>query len=298
MIPVIPNANYVTGDRRNIVEVVSIADTFVACKGNGCIPSIYNAPGHKFTIDTTKNYEIIRYGLDSDAVIENKIYVISDSVDVSSLNPRYIIAEFTDWDDKKHILFGMGVSDAPIVDKVYVISRDKKVYVAQTPFDISDFQLVGTTDDIFLSIEPTQIYGAPPFIIKPKIPIIPLIIVAATALAGYTIHEYRVHKDNQYAIDKYYQYVNMVYQDVKHGNIDESVAIQYLEALHGTNGVTWQVKDESTIDKIVDWIKGNWKELVLGVGSIIGIMILMMKWRVIMDLFRDMFESMREHVRR
>ena len=292
MIPVVPNANYVTGDRRNKVFVASIADTFVACKGSGCIPYINNKPGKTFTIDTTKNYEVIRYGLDSDSVHEIRVYVISDSVDVSSLDPAYIVAEFTDWDGKKHILYGMGVADAPIVDKVYIISRNKKVYVAQTPFSVSDFQLVGTTDDVFLVFEPS-LPGSPVYVWKPKIPIVPLVIVAVAAVAGYAIHEYRVHKDNQYAIEKYYEHVNQVYNDAKNGVIDQEVAIQYLETLHGVSAVTWQVKDESDIDKFIGWVKNNWKELVLGIGSLIGVVMLMMKWQVIMEVFRSMIESFR-----
>jgi len=289
MIPVMPVANYTT-DKRNTIFVASIAQSFVACKGANCVPALYNKPGKDFVFDSNG---IIRYGLDSDTIIEMKVWRFASSIDVSMYNPAYVLLEYTDWDDKKHVLYGIGVSDIPLVGKAIIVTKDGKVFKGEAYLAPEDFEYIGTVDEVVIGLVPQGVPGSPVYMVKPKLPIAIIALVAATALAGYAIHEYRLYKEKEVITNKMMEHIDMVYNDAKNGVIDKEFAIQYLESWFAGNAITYQVKDSTNIDAFVGWMKSHWKELLGGMAALMGVIILVMKWQVINEVLRSIISSFR-----
>lgn len=305
---VLPEANYISNKRPKL-KVFSIQKTFVACidtTWNGCIPDIKNYPYAELQPTQTANEYYLAFGITSEIYTSMRVYNITVNDGMVDDNAWLMLAIYTDPEGNKKLLWKIGSPiDIPSVDKVWIVRRDGKVYFAEVPTSLSDFTYIGDADKLFAKVY-DQNNEYPPIIIKPKIaPLIILGIAAIIAGAGaYAIVEW--HKADkeaevkEHAINKQYEFLDKVYNDLKNQTIPPELRdafIGLLEGHIGNNAITWEVpnahtEDSNWLDNIFGFFKKHWKEIVLGIVGVVGLMLLILKWQVIVDMiksFRDMF---------
>jgi len=283
---VYPKANYAT-DARPTIRVAVLSDVGVACVGDTCVPGIINKPGKDYTISSDTR---IRYGVDTDNIIDVRVFRFTSSVDVSHLNPSYVIGLYVDSDGRRHIIYGIGVSDVPLVDKVYIVGRDGRVFKCEPCTGAGDITYVGTVDDVVIGIEP-ELSGYPPMLVRPKLPVIVLALVigAAAAVGAYTVKEYFRHKDTQYIVDRQIQFYESIVEDIKSGALELEEAVQVLESVHGIATVTYGPQG-SDADSILSWLAENWKEVVAGIGALTTVLLVALKFSMIKDIISSLFK--------
>lgn len=309
-VSILPEANYVTSSR-NRIRVYALHD-FVACidtTWNGCIPSIHNKPYADLEPSETANEYYLAFGFSSEYYMNLKVFRVVSNFTVE--DAYLMIAIWTGPDNKQHILYKIGVPiDVPSADKIWLVMKDGRVLYAEAPIGIEDFVQVGTVDNTFFLVQSDV---TPPVIVKPKIGWATVALILGLAgIASATWWAVETHKTDreaevkQYATDKYYEFLNNVTNMVKSNPELADPFTAILETLHGSMAITWQMpptvnphqttqNDTSPWDKFVGWLQQNWQYLVL---PIIGTIILVFKWRAILDFIRDLFSSLRERFRR
>ncbi len=307
-ITILPEANYFT-DARKRIRIYSLHD-FVACidTSMGCTPAIYNDPYHDFAITNTVDH-YLKYGTHSEYTIEMKIFsLVSNFV----VNDAYLLlGEYTDPDNKKHIIYKIGSPiDVPAIDRVWIAKRNGDLLYGEGPTSESDLTKIGTVNNTFFLIH-TDNPKIPPAIFKPKIGAgAVLAVLAILSLAGigaYTWYSIETHKaDNttelqKYNTDKFYEFLNTIANEVKN---DPSLADPYagiIETVFGSYATTFQMPNninphattpENTdpFTQFINWIKGNWWQIVF---PIIGLIILVFKWDVIIGFIKDLLGRFR-----
>ena len=302
---ILPEANYLT-EQRNRIRVYALHN-FVACISttwNGCTPSIHNKPYYDLVPSETADEYYLAFGFTSDYYINMKVFRLTSAFVVE--DGYFFLGIYTDPDDKKHILYKYGKPiDVPAIDKVWIITKDGKIWYGEAPTSMDDLVEIGNVDNTFFLLESD---ATPPVIVKGKFPWAAVIIAIALAGIGgatyWAVETHRVDKEaevRQYSIDKSYEFLNNILEEVKN---NPSLADPYtaiVETWYGSNKITWEMPsginphattedNTNPFSQFIDWMKNNWYYLVL---PIIGIVILAFKWRVILDFFRDLFERFR-----
>lgn len=302
---ILPEANYLT-DQRNRIRIYSLHD-FVACISttwNGCTPTIHNEPYYDLVPSQTADEYYLAFGFSSDYYINMKVFSLTSAFVVE--DGYFFLGIYTDPDNNKHILYKYGKPiDVPAIDKVWIITKDGKIWYGEAPTRREDLVEIGTVDNTFFLLESDK---TPPIIVKGKFPwAAVLVAIALAGIGGATYWAVETHKTDKeaevkkYNTDKAYEFLNNVLEKVKN---NPSLADPYtaiLESWFGTNKVTWEMPrninphettDDNTnpFEQFINWMKQNWYYIVF---PLIGTIILVFKWQVIVDFFKDILDRLR-----
>ena len=302
---ILPEANYVT-DYRNRIRIYALHD-FVACidtTWNGCIPSIHNEPYYDLVPSETANEYYLAYGFSSEYYVNMKVFSLTSAFVVE--DGYFFLGIYTDPDNNKHLLFKYGKPiDVPAIDKVWVVTKDGKVWYGEAPTRREDLVEIGTVDNTFFLIESDV---TPPVVTKPKLGWATVALILGLAgIAGASWWAVETHKTDksaevqQYAIDKQYEFFNQLVEKV---NQNPELADPYsamIETLFGSQYVSWKMPNNinphtttedntNPFSQFIDWIKQNWYYVVF---PLIGTIILIFKWDVIVGFIKDILDRLR-----
>lgn len=302
---VLPEANYIT-DYRKRVRVYAVHE-FVGCidtTWNGCTPSIHSKPYYDFEPTETASEYYLAFGLSSDYYFNLKILYLAHAFVVD--DGYFFLGIYTDPDNKKHILFKYGAPiDVPAVEKVWIIRRDGKILYGEIPRSEDDLVEIGTVDNTFFLIDSDV---APPIIAKGKFPwAVVALVLGLAGIAGATYWAVETHRTDRaeeakkYAVDKAYEWLNNLLQEVKNNPSLADPFSAIIESWYGSNAVTWQMptgvnphattqEDTNPFEQFIQWIQRNWYYIVV---PLIGVVVLLFKWEVIIDFIKGILERFR-----
>ena len=306
---IVPESNYIT-DLRGSVKVYS-PHNFVACiSDTQCTPDIHNPPYVELTPSVESSEYYLGFGGSSDAYMYIKVYSLKGASVFKIDDAWLLIGVYTTPDGKKVLLYKIGRPvDVPAVDKVWVVKKDGTVLYGEAPQSENDLVKIGTVDDIFFIIYSDD-PRIPPLAFKPKIN--PLLIIAgivlgATAIVAVKDYFVETHKASReaevqkYAVEKKYEFMDKVTEIVKDNPELADIFAGVVEGSYSSEIITWQVpryinphettsEDTSPWDAFIDWLKSNWWKIVL---PFMGLILLIFKWRMILDFIRDIIEWFR-----
>jgi len=271
--------------------------TAVLCKGDGCIPATHTLP-YELNIDTADIVDdkvTIRFGKSSKFIHEWKIPAFADKFTITKFGVHGWIGLWEDADGVKYVLYGF-VPDIPLgVVNVIVVSSDGKVYYAEIPSSEDDLKYIGTVDDLIIAIENSDfknIVGSAK--LAWWVPIAILIGLAGGTAAAIAYYNYKAVEERGHVIEKMDETVNSIkdlcnkypqYCHIAVGMLPQIITtgMSVLQIPGGSHeGTSW-------LDKLMSFFK-QW---IAPIAGLIALIVILFKWRIIVDIFRDLIETFR-----